>query len=274
MPQLADSELSALIRRVLPKPPTDEPWTVQFAARFEDVDASIDDTSAVLRVQPTWWQDIYELGLTRVTRHYPLALESINLDSPDVRGAVDPRMSGRIRLWRAITVERAYCGGRFTGELTVGDAYIAQTLDKLGTFAHPLPGMAIHEALSARRAKLRALEQKERMMRLRRTELGELLQLRLSQRKYDVSHVVALEVFRTLLPSRMLRALECYRNETVPLVELERYSIDAVREIAEDLLPTLIYQLDLAIAHAERVSPLVSEWLSEEDELALGMLAL
>jgi hypothetical protein len=270
----ADPELSALVGRVLPKPPVEAPWTVQFVHRFEDVDASIDNTSAVVRIQPTWRQAIHQAGLAHVTRHYPLALEPIDLESPDVRDVIDPRVFGRIKLWRAITIERDYYGGLFTGALTVGEAHVAQTLDRLGAFAHPHPGTAIQEALSARRATVRASEQKERMMRLRRTRLSELLQLRLSQRKYDVSHVVPLDAFLTLLPSRMLRALTLYGSETVPLVELERYSINAVREISEDLLPTLTYQLDLAVEYAERVSPLVRGCLSDEEEIALGMLAV
>jgi hypothetical protein len=110
------------------------------------------------------------------------------------------------------------------------------------------------------------------MARLHRAKISELLKVRLSQRRYDVSHTVALDSFRTLLPSRMLRALELHNQGEVPLVELERHSIDAVLEISDSLLPTLIYQLDVAIAHAERSSPLVTR-LTDEDDIAIGMLS-
>ncbi len=111
------------------------------------------------------------------------------------------------------------------------------------------------------------------MARLHRSKISELLKTRLSQRKYDASYSVALDLFRTLLPSRVLRALELYDNGGVPLIELERHCINAVLEISESLLPTLIYQLDMAVAHAERLSPRVMH-LAEADDIALGMLAL
>lgn len=273
MTKRADPELLSLIRRALPRPPIDAAWTVQFAGRFEDVNASIDNTAAVVRIQPTWRQAIHEAGLAHVTRHYPLAVKPIDFESPDVRGVIDPRVFGRIKLWRAITIERDYCGGLFTGELTVGEAYVAQTQDRLGTFAHALQGTAIHEAFCNQRAKLRAIEQKKRMMRLHRTQLSELLQLRLSQRRYDVSYTVALDPFQTLLPARIVRALELYGHGLVPLVELERNSATAVLEISERRLPSLIYQLDVAIGQAERSSPLATGHLSDEDDIALGVLA-
>lgn len=273
MPARANSEFSALIGRVLPKSPNAVPWTVQLVDRIDHVDASIDCTSAVVRIQPTWRQAIYEAGLARVTRHYPLALERIDFRSSDVQGAIDPRVCNRVNLWRAVTIERGYHGGLFTGELSVGEAYVAQTFDRFGLFADVSLAATVRKALCERRSKLRAIEAKSRMALLHRAKISALLKVRLSQRKYDVSHTVALDSFRALLPSRMLRALELYNQGEVPLVELERHSIDAVLEISESLLPTLIYQLDVAIAHAERASQLVTH-LTDEDDIALGMFAL
>jgi hypothetical protein len=269
----ADPELSALIGQVFPKLPNAVPWTVQLVDRFEDVDANVDCTPAVVRVQSKWRQEIYERGLAHVTRHYPLALKQIDFGSPEVGATINPRALNRVTLWRAITIERGYYGGRFTGELSFGEAYVAQTFDRHVSFAHPLPGAAIHGALSEQRSKSRATEATNRMMRLHRTKISELLEVRLSQRRYDASHTVALDLFRTLLPPRMLRALELYGSAGVPLVELERWSIDAVLEISESLLPTLIYQLDMAVAHAEGSSPRVTH-LAQVDEIALDMLAL
>ena len=102
MPAPADPELSALLGRILPKPPNAVPRGVQLVDRFEDVDASIDSTFAVVRIQPTWRQAIYEAGLAHVTRHYPLALERIDFRSPEIRDAIDPRVFKRVNLWRAI----------------------------------------------------------------------------------------------------------------------------------------------------------------------------
>lgn len=274
MPVPADPELSALVAEVLPKPPNAMPWTVQLVDHYEQVDASVDCTSAVVCVQPTWRQVIYEAGLAHVTRHYPLALERIDFRSSDVRGAIDPRMVNRVNLWRAITIERGYHGGLFTGELSVGEAYVAQTFDRSGLFADVFPAATVRKALCERRSKLRAIEATSRMARLHRAKISEFLKVRLSQRKYHVSHTVALDSFRTLLPSRMLRALKLYDQGEVPLVELERHSIDAVLEISESLVPTLVYQLDVAIGQAERSSPLATGHLSDEDDIALGMLAL
>ena len=249
-------------------------WRVQLVDRFEDVDARIDHTSAVVRVQPTWRRTIYETGLAHVTRHYPLALEWVDFRSPDVRDSVDPRVFKRVNLWRAVTIERGYHGGLFTGELSLGQAYVAQTLDQLGLFADLFPATTVRMALSERRSKLRAIKTTNIMTRQHRIELNELLKVRLSRRKYDVSHTVSLESFRTLLPSRVIRALELYGSEGVPLVELERKSADAVFEISENLLPSLVYQLDVAVRHAECSSPLVTGHLSDEDAIALGMIAL
>ncbi|MBV9978457.1 hypothetical protein [Bradyrhizobium sp.] len=263
-----------MIGRVLPKPPNAVPWTVQLVARIEQVDASIDCTSAVVRLQPTWRQAVYEIGFAHVTRHYPLALEWIDFRSPDVRDVIDPRVFKRLHLWRAITIERGYHGDIFTGELSLGQAYVAQTFDRLGLFADLFPATTVRKAFSERRSKLRAIKAKARMTRLHRTEVSELLKIRLSKREYDVSHTVSLDSFRTLLPPRVIRALELYGSEGVPLVELERKSADAVFEISESLLPTLVYQLDVAVRHAECASPIVTGHLSDEDDIALGMLAL
>jgi hypothetical protein len=270
----ADPELSALVGRVLPKLPGAGSWTVQLVNRFEDVDASVDCTSAIVRIQSTWRQAVYEPGLAHVARHYPLALQPIDFRSPEVRDTIDPRRFKRVNLWRAITIERAYRGGLFTGELSLGQAYVAQTFDRLGLFAHLLPATTVRKALSERRSRLRAIEAATRMTRLRRAKISELIKVRLSQRKYEASHVVALEPFRALLPSRILRVLEIYGSEGVPLVELERKAADAIFDISENLLPSLVYQLDVAVRHAERSSPLVPGYLSDEEAIALGMLAL
>jgi hypothetical protein len=267
-----DPELSALIGRVLPRPSNVVPWTVQLVDRFEQVSANVDGKYAVVRIHATWRQDIYERGLTHVARHYPLALERIDFSSPEIVNTIDPRSLDRVNLWRAITLERGYRGGRFTGELSVGEAYIAQTFDRLGLFAGHFPMGTIRKALHERRSKLHAIKVASKLAHFHRAKTSELLKFQFARRKYDGSHTVSLDAFRTLLPSRVLRALEMYGQGRVPLVELQRHSIDAVLEISGSLLPTLIYRLDVAIAHAEHSAQLVTR-LADEDDIALGMLA-
>lgn len=265
--------LAVRIRRVLPKLPNAIPWMVEFVDRTEDVDVSIGSTSAVVRLQSTWQHQICDAGLAHVARHYPLAVERLDCQSPDVLGGFNPKICSGLKFWRAITIERGYYRGFFTGQLSLGQAYVVQTFDRLGLFAHAIPAIAVRNALSERRTRLRAIKTTYGRKRLFRTKLSDLLKARLSERKYDVFHTVDLDPFRTLLPLRVLRVLELHGSEQVPLREVERYSVDSVLEIPDELLPTLVYQLDLAVDHAERSAPRSTGYLSDDDHIALGMLA-
>ena len=159
----ADLELIELVSAVIPKPKGMARWKVQIVNSFHEVDA--DAQTETVRVHKLWRETIYNAGLHHVTRHYPLGLvPAKNIHEPPAHIDIHP-----VNIWRAVAIERDYWYGRLTGELSVGEAYIAQTFDKLGLFADEDLSIAIHGALSERRAKRRK-EQKEklRLAKLRR----------------------------------------------------------------------------------------------------------
>lgn len=242
MDDLADHDLSQLVRNILPRPNSAREWRVEVVDKFEETSSC--QQAATIRVHRSWRETVYKIGLPHVTRHYPLALEPIEIK--------DERMllwrDQRFRLWRGITIEREYRCGQFTGELTQGPAFIAQTIDGLGLYADEDCVCAAKYALSARRKKLWKENTNKRTLAKLRNQLRELLSNRLKTNcGYPSNHFVSLTPYRGLLPSAIIDTLILYGEGRVPLIELENASVDAVLKMPWKDVPTLLYQLDFDI---------------------------
>jgi hypothetical protein len=242
MNDLADHDLSQLVRKVLPRPSPTREWQVEVIDKFEETSSC--QQAATVRVHRTWRETVFDVGLQHVTRHYPLALEPIEIK--------DERMllwrDQRFRLWRGITIELEYRCGQFTGELTQGPAFIAQTIDGLGLYADEDCACAAQYALSARRKKLWEENTNKRTLAKLRNQLRELLLNRLKTNcGYPSNHFVSLTPYRALLPSAVIDTLSFYGERRAPLIELENASVDAVLDMPWKDAPTLLYQLDFDI---------------------------
>jgi hypothetical protein len=239
----ADDFLAALVRNVLPKPYVATHWQVEVVDTIEQVDAEANGQAAIVRIHKSWRETVYDVGLCQVTRHCPLALEPVR----DQDVPVD-LLAENVSLWRAVTIEREYWRGQFTGALTVGEAYVARTFDEIGRFADADIVVAARSALSGRRQKLNETNIGKKRLAARREQTSELLRQRLSRpADYDRAHCVSLEPFYRLLPARISKMLELNGGHKVPLIALEQESVHAVLEIPESHMSALIYQLDLAI---------------------------
>jgi hypothetical protein len=261
----ANRELAELVRAVLPKPETVPQWKVHVVDSFNEANA--DTRTKTVRVHRSWRETIYSLGLHHVTRHYPLALMSIEPNEAPVSVVIH-----RIKLWRAVAIERDYRDGNLTGGLSVGEAYIAQTFDKLGLFADEDVDIAIQKALSERTAKRRQAQEDSNRVRRLRKQLRELVLER--SRLYDCGRPVSFYFCCRLLPATATRFLDSFQgacgNGFAPLKVLENTCADALLEIPEANIASLVYELDL-IVHAVRENADI-EWikLTTEDEAVLS----
>jgi len=269
-----EEAISALVRSVLPKLENAE-WRVETVDRFEHAHADLNPVSPIARVHNSWLHTIYDAGLSRVERHYPLALKPIP--------ARDLLINlGRFDLWRGVTIEREYVGGLFTRRLLVHGKesyiYVARTSDQLGASAHRNIVIAARQALSERRRKLKAPREDKKILAELREQIQQRLRARLSRRRhYDSSHRVLLTPFRPFLPWTMSAAVECdYGTESIPLIELERLGIEAVQHLSAYEIRSLVEQLNRAIDEAQEQSPVLEKrgGFDLEDWRALKQIGL
>jgi hypothetical protein len=260
--------LSNLVRHVLPKLQGRLSWDIDVVERTEDAGVFVEQDVAVVRIQKGWRQTIYDSGLSRVTRHYPLALTPLGPDQLPIQ-----LWNKGVRLWRGTTIELDYRAGLFTGELSVGQAYVAMTIDRLGLHAHLDPVTAGKKACSERRSKLRALAEHKKTLTSLQRHVHAVAIESIDRRTYDPAFKVSLDRFRGLLPSQTIRLLEEYDREFVPLSVLERESSAAILQSPDHLVCSLIYELELAISTAQRSRPPVCQHFTDDEIIALGALA-
>lgn len=237
-------ELIGLVREVLPPPEAGTTWNVEIVDDVQRAGAERNPLP-VVRVHRSWRETVYGAGLRRVTRHYPLGLDRV----PD-QAVPLPFLLRNVRAWHGITLERAYSRGHFTGQLTVGEAYIAQTEDGLGVAADEELATAARTALAMRRAQLRRLSSAKAEETELRTKIRDLLHNRHGLRSaHDIMHPVSLEPFRRLLPRNAVYRLELQGlgPDVAPLRALELECAEAVLHLPAARIPALVYELDIAI---------------------------
>ncbi len=261
MVKLADHSLSELVRKVLPRPKSDEDWRVELTDLVDCISA---DRSGhpVVRVHTAWRETIYDRGLAHVTRHYPLALEPRgNQDVPLLRSAQ------HLSLWRGKAIKRIYKNGNFTGRLRLVPVFVARTFDGLGLHADSDAETAAKAALTERRSKLKQEELKKRHVAKLRNKIHETLRERVqSAGVYDGNYRVALAPYKNFLPLAQFLARS---DDTVPLIVVENECVDAVLNMQCSDVLTLFHQLaiDTAAARASFAA------LTDEDESALMQFA-
>lgn len=242
MYDLADRDLSELVRKVLPRPSPTREWRVEVVDKVEETSSC--QQEATVRIHRSWRETIYKIGLQYVTRHYPLAMEPIEIKDEHMILWRDQRF----RLWRGITIEHEYRHGKFNGKLTQGPAFVAQTLDGLGLYADEDCACAARMALSARRKKLWKENSDECTLAILRSQFRELLSNRIkTNRGYPGKHYVSLTPYYGLLPSAIIDTLILYGEGRAPLFELENASVDAVLRMPWNDVHALLYQLDFDI---------------------------
>ena len=246
----ADDDMAAMVRAVLPKP-EGVLWQIDVVDGINDAGVELTAETATIRIQKSWRQTVHDAGLYYVARHYPLALEPV-----DDQKLPTCLLHRPVNLWRGVALEWEYSSGRFTGRLLADDGactYVARTFDRLGAAADQNIVTAARSALSERGKKLNtARVDAKRRAELRRQTRELLLTRLLCGRRYDSGHNVLLDPFRPYLPSRIAKLLEHYGNETVPLIELEQQCAEALLEVPECDIASLIYQLDVAIDAARK----------------------
>ena len=249
-----DDAVAALIRSIVPSPAHVEA-EIEFVDRLED--AGVDHGCHYkLRVAGSWLHTVFAAGLSRVGRHYPLALEPVNIH----KLIVD---FGRVELWRAATIEREYAAG-LTGRLVSHGAgryvYVARTLDGHGASAHSNMVLAVRQAFAERRLKGKAPRRDQQVLADFRDETSRRLQERLTRRRfYDEAHAVATKRF-CFLPWASFADLQArYGRQTVRLVDVERWAARAVQALSAADTRLLLRELDAAIDAAQVESPPASK---------------
>ncbi|WP_371422308.1 hypothetical protein [Tardiphaga sp.] len=246
-------DLINLVRKVLPACPTKPAWDVRLVDRFDA--AGAEPEQGIVRIHKNWLKIIHEPGLAHVTRHYLLAVEPFSV--------VDPRevMERYHMQWRqhlvlmskAVTIEREWQAGRFTGNLIAGHAFIAR-VDESEVVAHWLPTQAVATALTAARSRQRF--DARRLLKLRR-DARSLLDTLASNPKY--AHVdLSVAPYAALLP--MLSRYR--RTPSIPFLILKGICYDQIPSLDRQRILKLLLQLGYDVAEQSNLfDKLLDEFL-------------
>ena len=258
----ADTSLSDLVRKSLPRPRPGVDWHVEIV---DDIAYATADRSVhpIVRVHRAWREAIYQTGLAHVTRHYPLALEPVESGNAPLSVSTQ-----NLSLWRGKAIKRIYLGGRFTGELRLVPVFIARTYDGLGLYAHHKIEYAAKAALTERRSRLKQQDITKRHIATLRNNVHRTLRERIqSVRDYASDYQVSLAPYKNLLP---LAAFLARSGDTGPLIVIEKECVVAVLHMQWGDVLALFHQLALDIA-AARASFAA---LTDEDDSALMQIAM
>ncbi|MDU6667772.1 MAG: hypothetical protein E6501_03995 [Bradyrhizobium sp.] len=254
MSRLADDALATQLRATLPEAILGTPWDVRIVDRIEHSGA--DFYSGVVRVHETWLQSIHKMRLSHVTRHYPLAIGSFEEVEPQLvphSGYTECRCRP-VTVARAITIQRSFSGGYFTGALTVGEAFVARSKEGDDVFADRNRETAIRGVMTALHSRAwRRLADVRTLADLRDLALGIVTKMG-SQRRYDADTCISLLPYDDLLPKaaagklRYYEKLGIYPQEGVPLPVLKQECADAIVVMQRDGILSLLLRLSFDIS--------------------------
>lgn len=247
------NDLADLVRAALPVLPGGLPWDVRFVDHFGD--AGAEPELGIVRIHKNWRASIHEPGLVHVTRHYPLAVEPFDV--------VDPRevleryrmqwRQHRVMMCRAITLEREWWGGRFTGNLIAGSAFIAR-VEEDQPVAHWHPAQAVAVALTAARSRRRA--DSRRLVKLRK-DARDLLDALASTPQY-IGLDLPVAPYASLLPGLWHRR----RTESLPFLTLKDACYHKIGRMDRQSILKLLLQLGFDIAEQHTLfAKLLDEYL-------------
>lgn len=257
MSRLADEALASAVRATLPQTIFGTPWDVRLA---DDIDhAGADFYSGVVRVHETWLQSIHKSRLSYVTRHYPLAIGPFEEAEPQLiphNGCTECRRRP-VTVGRAITIQRSFAGGQFSGALTVGEAFIARSNEDHDMFADRNREIAIKGVMTALHSRAwKRLADARALTELRDLALGVVTRMG-SQRPYDASTCICLLPYDRLLPSatadklRYYEGLQIYPQEGIPFPVLRQECADAIVFMERDEILSLLLRLSFDISELQ-----------------------
>ena len=140
---------------------------------------------------------------------------------------------------RAVTLEREWRGGRFTGNLIAGPAFIAR-VEENQPVAHWHPAQAVAAALTAARSKQQA--ESRHLAKLRRNARAFLDELVAAPRFLGLDLPVA--PYRSLVPGLW----RLRRTESIPFLTLKDTICDQIGRMDRDGILKLLLQLGLDLA--------------------------
>ncbi|MGH6709129.1 MAG: hypothetical protein ACREEK_09180 [Bradyrhizobium sp.] len=247
------NDLADMVRAALPVLPGGLPWDIRFVDHFGD--AGAEPELGIVRIHKNWRPSIHEPGLAHVTRHHPLAIEQFELVDPRVvleRLRMQWRQH-RVVMCRAITLEREWWGGRFTGKLIAGPAFIAK-VEGDQPIAHWQPAQAVAAVLTAARSKQRA--DSRRLAKLRK-DAGELLDALASTPQY-LGLDLPVAPYASLLPGLWRRR----RTEGIPFLTLKDACYHQIGRMDRQSILKLLLQLGFDIAEQRALfAKLLDEYL-------------
>ncbi|KQT12901.1 MULTISPECIES: hypothetical protein [unclassified Bradyrhizobium] len=257
MSRLADDALATQVRAALPETILGTPWDVRIVNHIEQSGA--DFYSGVVRVHETWLQSIHKTRLSYVTRHYPLAIGPFEEAEPQLvphSGYTECRCRP-VTAARAITIQRSFAGGQFTGALTVGEAFVARSKEGHDVFADRNCEIAIRGVMTAYHSRAwRRLADVRALADLRDRALGILTTIG-SRRPYDADTCISLLPYDDLLPKaisgrlRYYEKLGIYPREGVPFPVLKQECADAVVVMQRDEILSLLLRLSFDISELQ-----------------------
>lgn len=247
MPELAEENLAALVRTVMP--PRNGGWIVQVVDNHDEACAIF--YRNILRVHRLWLTEVYEAGLHSVLLQHPLSLRRVG-------SQILRRLGSRVTVdvWEARSIKR------HKTRLSEKRSFLARTANHEGVAFGSCAGKAEAGALRSFRS---AVQKRARLTKLRaqRDErYQDLLRRRLGLGRYDGGFQVPLANYESWLPNHLVQAFKHY-EEGVPLCVIENEVVDLVPSLDDRQLADLIYRLDQDISRAE----------AEADDLALGRVA-
>ncbi len=258
MSRLANDTLATQVRATLPPTILGNPWDVRIVDHIEQSGA--DFYSAEVRIHKAWLQSIHKTRLSYVTKHYPLAIGSFEEAEPQLvpHGGYTECRRRPVTTARAITIQRSFAGGQFTGALTVGEAFVARSKEGHDVFADRNRAMAIRGVMNAlhsrawrRLADARALPDLQDRALVILAAMG-------SQGPYNGDDRISLLPYDNLLPKatsdklRYYEKLGIYPQEGVPFPVLKQECADAVGVMQRDEILSLLLRLSFDISELQK----------------------
>jgi hypothetical protein len=279
MRKSTSDDLAELVRQILPKPILGKSWHVHVVDKFDDAGAEL--YGGVVYVHSTWLESIWNTGLSYVTRHHPLAVQPFMDANPELvlRNGLPAFDRRPATVCRAITIERSYSRGLFTGGMTIGEAFIARSCDGLWQYADRDRNRAIRQALRAARSK----EGRDRYEAYRLVDLrnrAQQLVLNIgSQRTYDCGALVPLAPYEQLLPPKVVDLLQLYHKQRIyppqglPFPVIWAQAVEAIPDMNRDKIVDLVLRLAFDLPKQPSINEEDHQPLDEEDVAALALLS-
>lgn len=234
MPEWADENLAALVRRVIP--PRHPDWTVQVVDNPEEACAIF--ARDLVRVQRHWRETVYETGLHSVSgrglaMHYTLGLVK-------ARGGAH----NGLEIWKARAIRRA------NGGLFDVNGYLSRVIVGRGVAFDGSRKNAERLALEgAGRLPRRALPSRAGIRR-RQKLLNELA----SRTRYEGGFRVSAAAYERWFPDRSVAVFRHFKNEGVPLVQVVEEARDGLPALQDYEFKDFLCRLSREMAEAEPVA--------------------